>query len=240
MADIPFVGCGVLASSSCMDKAVTHALLHNAGVKQAKWLTFLKHDYYESKECSLQKIADELKFPCFVKPANAGSSVGITKATDLSSLEKGMDIAFKEDKKVVVEENIIAKEIECAVLGNEAPIASCLGEIVPVKDFYDYEAKYVNGTTKTYAPARIDDATSDKIRNAAIEAYKILGCEGFTRIDFFLKDDGTIILNEPNTIPGFTSISMYPQLFIKSGIPYSDLIDKLIEFAILKNKAGEE
>lgn len=232
MAGIPFVGCDALSSACCMDKGVTKALLDCANIPNAKWVGVLEFQYRKSSQSYLDEVAQTLGFPCFVKPANAGSSVGITKAIDLESLAHAMDTAFEHDKKVIVEEMIQGIEIECAVLGNEEPIASVLGEIEPCNDFYDYDAKYLANKTKTYAPARISEEATEKIRTTAIKAYQALGCEGFSRVDFFLCNDQTIILNEINTIPGFTAISMYPQLCEKSGIPYPELIDRLLTLAL--------
>lgn len=235
LSSIPFVGCDVLSSACCMDKAVTKALLDNAHIKNSRWFFVLQSEYEQKKEFIFSKIEKELKFPCFVKPANAGSSVGITKATDSQSLEEAFILAFSHDKKVVVEETIVGLELECAVLGNDQPIASIIGEIEQSNEFYDYESKYIKPST-TYAPARIEEMWSNKIREIAIDAYKTLGCSGLCRIDFFLTNDKAIVLNELNTIPGFTSISMYPQLFIKSGIDYKTLITKLIDYAIEKKQ----
>ncbi|WMJ22065.1 D-alanine--D-alanine ligase family protein [Paludicola sp. MB14-C6] len=232
LANIPYVGCDTLSSACCMDKAVTKTIFDNAKINNAKWECVLQYQYNKDQEACFRRIEENLGYPCFVKPANAGSSVGITKATDRSSLIKAFELAFIHDKKVVIEQNIKGKEIECAVLGNEAPIASVLGEIVPCNDFYDYDAKYLANKTVTHIPARIDASVAETIKSIAIQAYLALGCEGFSRVDFFLTENNEIILNEINTIPGFTSISMYPQLFAASGIPYTKLIDRLIELAL--------
>ena len=170
--------------------------------------------------------------PLFVKPANAGSSVGVNKATDLESLKDAIQIAFTHDEKVIIEEFIDGRELEVAVFGYDAPIASYVGEIEPAADFYDYDDKYVNGTSKLYIPARISDADSDRIRETAVRAYTVLGCKGLSRVDFFLAKDGSIILNEVNTLPGFTNISMYPKLMEHLGMSQEYLVDKLIEQAM--------
>lgn len=232
LAGIPFVGCDTLSSACCMDKGIAKTLLDHAKIKNTKWISFINYDYNKDKEIYLNEVCEKLGFPCFVKPANAGSSVGISKAVNKESLEKAIDLAFLHDKKVIIEENIIGLEIECAVLGNEEPIASILGEIEPCNEFYDYDAKYLANKTRTFAPARIDENSTEKIREIAINAYKVLGCSGFARVDFFLSKENEVILNEVNTIPGFTAISMYPQLFEKSGLPYSKLIDHLIELSL--------
>lgn len=234
MAGIPFVGCGQLASAACMDKVTTHTMLDKAGVLGAKWRSVTAYEYAKDAQSFLEEVEHALGYPCFVKPANAGSSVGVTKATDREALEKAMELALFHDDKVIVEEMIVGREIECAVLGNEEPIASCLGEIAPSNDFYDYNAKYIDGKSLTYVPARVTEKESDEIRKIAVQAYKIMGCAGFSRVDFFLCENGEILLNEINTIPGFTSISMYPQLFVESGVPYSELIDRLIAYAMAR------
>ena len=232
MAGIPFVGCGTLASAACMDKVTTHTMLDKAGVLGAKWRSVTQHEYARDNDAFLNEVEHALGYPCFVKPANAGSSVGITKAHDRAELTDAMTLALSHDSKVIVEEMITGLEVECAVLGNEEPIASCIGEIAPSNEFYDYNAKYLDGKSVTYIPARIDEKESEEIRRIAAHAYTIMGCRGFSRVDFFLCENGEILLNEINTIPGFTSISMYPQLFIESGIPYSELIDRLIGYAM--------
>ena len=235
LAGIPCVGCGVLASACCMDKVVTHVLLDAAGIPQAQWMWTTEHEYRRAPETSLAQIRQRLGFPCFVKPANAGSSVGVTKAVDPESLREGMELAFRHDHKVIVEGMVHGIELECAVLGNKEPIASCVGEIAPEADFYDYNAKYIDGTTQTYAPARICEAASEGVRETALRAYKVLGCAGLARVDFFLtEEEHQVVLNEVNTIPGFTSISMYPQRFAVSGVPYPELLDRLIDSALEK------
>lgn len=231
MAGIPFVGCGALSSAACMDKDVTHAILERAGIAQAKWLTTTKSEYKNTKEAYIDAVEEELKYPCFVKPANAGSSVGITKAHNRKELYDAMELAFKNDSKVLVEETLVGSEIECAVLGNEAPIASCTGEIAPCNDFYDYDAKYLANKTETFIPSRISSKDEQKIRETAVKAYTAMGCSGFSRVDFFLCSDG-VRINEINTIPGFTAISMYPQLMGASGFEFSKLLDELINYAL--------
>ena len=232
LAGIPFVGCDMVSSACCMDKVITNTLLDEAGIAQAKWLGLKEHEYKENGEEFIKKAEEYLGYPIFVKPANAGSSVGVSKATDKDSLKKAIDKAFKEDTKLVLEEGITGKEIECAVLGNEEPIASLVGEIESCNDFYDYDAKYINEASKLYIPARIEQKISDEIRETAVRAYKALGCSGLARVDFFVREgDNKVLLNEPNTIPGFTSISMYPKMFQKSGVEYPELIDRLFMLA---------
>lgn len=232
LAGIPFVGCDMISSACCMDKVITNTLLDEAGIAQAKWLGLKEHEYKENGEEFIKKAEEYLGYPIFVKPANAGSSVGVSKATDKGSLKRAIDKAFKEDTKLVLEEGITGKEIECAVLGNEEPIASLVGEIESCNDFYDYDAKYINEASKLYIPARIEQKISDEIRETAVRAYKALGCSGLARVDFFVREgDNKVLLNEPNTIPGFTSISMYPKMFQKSGVEYPELIDRLFMLA---------
>lgn len=235
LAGIPYVGCGVLSSSMCMDKAVTNTICDYAGITQAKWASFTKNEYYNG-EINLDKIIEKLQFPIFVKPANAGSSVGITKAHDKDELLKAVDLAFVHDNKAVLEECIVGRELECAVMGNGSPVASCVGEILPEAEFYDYDAKYNDGTTGLSIPAKLPDGIEEKIKKAAIKTYTALGCTGLSRVDFFLKEDGTVCLNELNTLPGFTSISMFPKLFAQEGIAYGDLIDRLICYALERNE----
>ncbi len=230
LAGIPYVGCGLLASSMCMDKAVTNTLADAAGIDGAKWAAFTKAEYY-SGNVDLEPIIEKLGFPIFVKPANAGSSVGISKAHNEEELKKALDLAFENDYKAVLEETLIGREVECAVMGNGHPVASCIGEILPTAEFYDFDAKYIDNSTGLAIPADLPEELSEKLRKAAVNAYKTMGCEGLSRVDFFLSDDGTCYLNEINTLPGFTSISMFPKLFGQVGIAYSDLIDTLIEYA---------
>ena len=234
LAQIPFVGCDALSSAVCMDKACTNLIADNAHIKQAKWLSINEYNYDKHSKEFLDNAEDYLGFPIFVKPANAGSSVGISKAKNRAELIKGIEIAFNEDTKVVLEENIDGYEVECAVLGNNEPKASTVGEILPCNEFYDYEAKYIDGTTGLAIPAKnINEEKMNEVRSQAINAYSALGCAGLARVDFFVgKEDNEVYFNEINTLPGFTSISMYPKLWAASGLPYGELLDKLAELAI--------
>ncbi len=231
IAGLPYVGCKVLASAACMDKDVCHTLLKGAGIPQVKWLTYFKGqtDYSEAKK----SVEEKLGLPVFVKPANAGSSVGISKVVDIEMLKAAMELAFEHDNKIIIEEAVKNPiEVECAVLGNEELSVGGPGEIVPADDFYSYDAKYNNAESKTFLKARLSDETAEKIRNEAKNAYKVLGCKGLTRVDFLINGEtGDIVLNEPNTLPGFTNISMYPKLMMNTGMTYSELIDRLIELA---------
>lgn len=233
LAQIPFVGCDSTSSGVCMDKGVANAVCDAVGINQAKWCAFTKYDYAKNKTDCIEKAINKLGFPIFVKPANAGSSVGISKAANKEELEKGLEIAFAEDKKVILEEFINGFEVECAVLGNDEPVAAEVGEVLPAADFYDFDAKYNNPQSQTVIPANLPKEKRDEVRVAALHAYKALGCEGLSRVDFFVdKNNGKVLLNEVNTIPGQTPISMYPKLFEAVGVSYSELIDKLIDLAI--------
>lgn len=234
MAGIPYVGCGVLASSTCMDKDVTHILLEAAGIRTAPYVALVRPQLaqFAAIEPSLR---EKLGYPMFVKPANTGSSVGVGKAKDKEGLRAALEDAFRYDRKVVVERAIVGDEVECAVLGNYTDaVAAVVGEIVPHHEFYDYEGKYLDDSTDLYIPARISKETSETIRTTAVRAFAAMGCTGLARVDFFAARDGGVILNEINTLPGFTSISMYPKLFEAAGIPYPELIDRLIRLALEK------
>jgi len=230
LAGIPCVGPGVLASSAGMDKDVTKRLLRDAGIAIAKFFTLRKS---RPNEISYEKIVQELGNELFIKPANMGSSVGVSSAKNWEEFEKALKEAFLYDDKVIVEEKITGREIECAVLGNDFPKASLPGEIVPTKSFYSYESKYLDDNdARLDIPAKLDEEIIPKIQALAIKTYQCLECKGMTRVDMFLKPDNSLVINEINTIPGFTKISMYPALWAYSGIPQTELIDQLIQFAI--------
>lgn len=232
MSGIPYVGCGVLASAACMDKAVTNILLEKFGIDQAAYTWFYSYEYDREPERIIEKIEKELgSYPVFVKPANAGSSVGVSKAHDRDELIKAIEIACAEDSKIVVEENIVGSEVECAVLGNTDPVASVPGQIAPASEFYDYDAKYNNAASKLYIPAKISEELMEKVKENALRAYRLIGCSGLSRVDFFVTDDGRVLLNEINTLPGFTAISMYPKLMAESGCKGEALIEALIKSA---------
>ena len=231
LAGIPYVGCDCASSAVCMDKTLTNTVADCAGIPQAKWIGVSEYEYSLDEDKILDKAEEYLGYPVFVKPANAGSSVGISKAKNLAELEEACEKAFAHDTKVVLEEGIIGVEVECAVMGNSEPVASVVGEVVPCNEFYDYDAKYLANESELHIPARLSDDMLKAVQEAAVRAYRALGCSGFTRVDFFVCADGSILLNEPNTIPGFTSISMYPKLFAASGVPYSELLDRLLQLA---------
>lgn len=233
LAQIPFVGCDATSSGSCMDKAITNAVADAFGIEQAKWCAFTEYEYNKDSEKCLELAINKLGLPIFVKPANAGSSVGITKAHDKNELVEGIKKAFKEDKKVILEEFIEGQEVEVAVLGNEEPVAAEVGQIVAAAEFYDFDAKYNNPKSELHIPALLSEEKRNEVRQAALRAYKALSCEGMSRCDFFVtKADQRVLLNEINTIPGQTSISMYPKLFEAVGVGYTELIDRLIDLAI--------
>ena len=242
---IPYVGSKILGSSLCMDKAYAKIIFEKANIPQAEYVyirknkdeyIFVEKDFSEERYNifeTIQKITEKLEFPMFVKPSNSGSSVGINKANDISELKEYIEHAGLFDNKILIEENIVGKEVECAVLGNEEVEASMLGEIIPADKFYSFSAKYENDESKTIMPAEISEKLSNKVRNLAKKAYKATDCKGLARVDFFVNDEQEkIYINEINTLPGFTDISMYPKLWEKSGISYTNLLDELISLAI--------
>lgn len=229
LANIPFVGASVLGSAVGMDKDVMKRLLRDAGIPIGKFTVLKSHESIPH----FQKIKAELGLPFFVKPANMGSSIGIYKIHNEPEYNNGILKAFEFDNKIILEEFIKGREIECSVLGNENPIASIPGEIISNHDFYSYDAKYIDEHGAALeVPAKISDPIAKQIQELAIKTFQTLSCEGLGRVDFFLKDTNEVIVNEINTIPGFTKISMYPKLWEASGISYADLIDKLIQLAI--------
>ncbi|MBI2589881.1 D-alanine--D-alanine ligase [Candidatus Berkelbacteria bacterium] len=227
LANIPFVGASVLGSAVGMDKDVMKRLLRDAGIPIGKFLTL------REKEIPIyDEVVKNLGLPFFVKPANMGSSVGISKVIEEKDFKTAIGEAFKYDRKILIEENIAGREIECSVLGNDDPIASIPGEVIPNHDFYSYEAKYLDEYGAAFEiPAKLPDDIVKKVQELAVKTFKTLTCEGLGRIDFFLKKNGDVLIDEINTIPGFTSISMYPKLWEASGISYTELIDRLIQLA---------
>ncbi|MBR1779391.1 MAG: D-alanine--D-alanine ligase [Clostridia bacterium] len=240
LAQIPYVGCDVLSSCCCMDKIFTNIILTQAGIKKAKFAFLDSFDFDNDEKTCLDYIEKEISsYPMFVKPSNSGSSVGVSKVKNIDELKAAIILAKRYDSRILIEENIVGQEVECAVLGNHKTIASIIGEIAPANDFYDYEAKYVSDSG-LYIPAHISDETSEKIRKIAQKAYTVMGCKGLARVDFFVeKGSNEVLLNEINTMPGFTSISMYPKLMEQIGIGYSDLLDKLIALAVERFKENE-
>ncbi len=232
VAGIPYVGPHVAASAACMDKTTTKLVVGAEQIRQAAWQLVTREGFTRCREASLDAVEARFSYPVFVKPAGTGSSVGVGKAADRAALARAIEKALTYDRKVLVEECICGQEVEVAVLGNGSPFASVCGEIDSGAEFYDYEAKYISDCAKLYIPARISEQTAERIRELAVRVYRAMGCRGLSRVDFFVTPDGEPVFNEINTIPGFTSISMYPKLFEASGIPYRELIDDLIALAL--------
>ena len=233
LAGIPYVGPHVSASAVAMDKTLTKLVIDQAGIVQAAWHLVRKGDLEHRMESILDTLEGKFQYPMFVKPAGTGSSVGVSKASDREALSKALVSAAAFDDKVLVEEFIHGREVEVAVMGNENPVASVCGEIDSGADFYDYDAKYITDTSVAYIPARIDADVEEYVRENAVKVYQAIGCQGLSRVDFFVTYEGNrVVFNEINTLPGFTSISMYPKLFAASGIPYSELIDELLKLAL--------
>ncbi len=233
LAKIPCVGPDVAASAVAMDKTLTKLVIDHAHIPQARWYLVRAGELNTRMDGVISTIEERFSYPVFVKPAGTGSSVGVSKAKDRAALENALCNAAQFDSKILVEEFIRGREIEVAVMGNESPVASVCGEIDSGADFYDYDAKYITDTSVAYIPARISQECEEQVRDLAVKAYKALGCRGLSRVDFFVTyDDEKAILNEVNTLPGFTSISMYPKLFAASGIEYESQIDKLLQLAM--------
>lgn len=236
LSGIPFVGCGTLSSAVCMDKVLTHSILSNLGIPQAKYLWFFADKYQTGAEKIKLKIAARLGYPVFVKPAASGSSVGVSKVSREEELDEAVAKAVKEGNKILVEEAVVGQEVETAVLGNIEPdIAGKTGEIAASAAFYDYDDKYNSGKSRLYIPAHLDPEVAEELRTTAVRAFRLLGCRGFARVDFFVRGGKEILLNELNTIPGFTPISMYPKLWEASGMPYGKLLDRLIDLSMEKD-----
>ena len=234
LAGVPYVGAGVLGSALCMDKSAAKDVLAAHGLPQGKWLAAREH---EVDATFVARVTDQLGLPAFVKPANLGSSVGVTKAHDETELREALDEALRYDEYVIVEEAINGREIEVAVLGNASPRASLPGEIVPSHEFYDFDDKYLDGHAGLRIPAPLPDGATERVRQLAVAAYRALRVDGMARADFFYEEDGRgFLVNELNTIPGFTPISMYPKLWEASGLPYDELVDELVRLALERHK----
>ena len=241
MAGIPYVGCGVLASSCGMDKVVMKTLFRDANLPICKYVWFLRSEWEQNQNLAVSQVETKLGYPCFVKPANLGSSVGVTKATDSDSLRKGVELAAEYDRKIVVEEHLDMREIECAVMGNEKPEASLPGEYIVHDDdkkFLDYTEKYSGtGNNEFIVPSLVSAELTEKIQQMAVEAFKAIDGSGFARVDFFLRNDnGALVLNEINTIPGLTDASGFPKMWAGSGMKFSEVIDSLVEFAMERHE----
>ena len=234
LAGVPYVGAGVTASAVCMDKGLSKRLLAAAGLPVARWLDVRRHELGEGFQA---RVADELGFPVFVKPANLGSSVGVTRVPGPEGVEAALAEALRYDEYVVVEEAVRGREIEVAVIGDESPRASLPGEIAPSHEFYDYDDKYVDGTAGLIVPADLDASQVAEVQELAVRAYRALRVDGMARVDFFLEEDGRgFLVNELNTIPGFTPVSMFPRLWEVSGLSYAELVDELVRLAVERHR----
>jgi len=238
LADIPYVGAGVVASAISMDKDLMKIIFKQGDLPVLKWMTIKRKEWQKDKEKILSLVQDNFEYPLFVKPTNLGSSVGITKVHKKEELDKAIDLASSYDRKILIEEGLEeAREIECSVLGNDEPQASVVGEVKPAGEFYDYDSKYIDKETQLIVPADLPDGVSRKVQEIALRAFKAIDAAGMARVDFFVsKKENKIYLSEINTIPGFTSASMYPRLWEASGIPYSELIDRLIQLALERHQ----
>ena len=232
LAGIPYVGSGVLGSAVGMDKGMTKTILHQYGLPQVPWLVISRRDWLTNPIPMCEMIESQMGLPCFVKPANMGSSVGVSKCRDRGELLEALETAARFDRRILIEMAVDARELEVSVLGNEAPVASLAGEVIPGNEFYDYAAKYIDDNSLIEIPADIDGATMNLARQLAIEAFQALDLAGLARVDFFLnRESGELLINEVNTMPGFTAISMYPKLWEASGLGLRELVDRLIELA---------
>lgn len=241
MLQIPYVGCGVLASALAMDKLQCKAIWKAAGIPVVDYVGFTRKAWEIEKNIIREDILVNLGIPCFVKPANMGSSVGITKVKRIEDLDAAVELAANYDSRIVVEKGLNVREIECAVLGNEDPVASPVGEVIVGGEFYDFYDKYVNGVSTTEVPANLPEEVAKEIQKICVKGYRVLDCSGLSRVDCFIdKDDGKIYLNEINTMPGFTSISMYPKMMEAHGIEYPALVDRLIELGLERFKERQK
>ena len=243
LMQVPFVGSGVLGSAAGMDKIAMKSVFAQAGLPQVKYMALTREQIWSNS--SLPKLCDDIEqtlgYPCFVKPANLGSSVGIAKVRSRSELNSALDSAASYDRRIIVEAGVTAREVECAVLGNDNPKASIVGEITYESDFYDYETKYTSGKADLLIPAPLPDAVIEQIKEKAIQAFTTLDCAGLARVDFFyVEATGEILINEINTLPGFTATSMYPQLWASSGVSFPELVRRLVQLAIEKNSVPEK
>jgi D-alanine-D-alanine ligase len=232
LLNLPYVGNGVLASAAGMDKVIMKNIFAQAELPQVGYVSFVRSDWEKDREQSYLKVENKLGYPCFVKPANLGSSVGISKCSSREELENAFIEAFQFDRKIIIEEGVIAREIEVGILGNDEPECSVAGEIIPKTEFYDYKAKYEDGDTALVIPAEIPKEIYTDMREMAIKAYKALDCAGLVRADFFLTKDGKLLINEVNTMPGFTPFSMFPLLWKHTGVEYPELIKRLVNLAV--------
>ncbi|RJQ28210.1 MAG: D-alanine--D-alanine ligase [Peptococcaceae bacterium] len=232
LANIPYVGAGVLASALGMDKVLMKTVFARHNIPQPRFWFCLRREWEKDRSGIVAGVEERLGYPCFVKPANLGSSVGISKAHDRAELVRAIELAAKYDRKIILEEGVEAREVEVSVLGNDDPVASPPGEIIPFNEFYDYEAKYIDGKSSLIIPADLPPDTVRRVQELAVKAFKAVDCAGMARVDFFIRrDNNAVLVNEINTIPGFTRFSMYPKLWEAGGIGYGELLDRLIELA---------
>jgi D-alanine-D-alanine ligase len=236
LLDLPYVGCGVAASALGMDKALMKAAFRGAGIPVGEYLSVTAAECERDAVAVRREIEGRFGYPCFVKPANGGSSVGISKASSREDLALALAEAARHDRRLVIEKAIAGREVECAVLGNDAAAASPVGEIRYRREFYDYEAKYLDPETRIIAPAELDPADAARVQELALRAFAAIDGAGMSRVDFFLQPDGELLIDEINTIPGFTPDSMYPRLWQTAGVGYSELITRLVDFALTRHK----
>jgi len=233
MANVPYVGCGVLGSALGMDKEKMKMVFQSVGLPIVDYVVYRRNEWERSPETIMDAIEQRFGYPCFVKPVNLGSSVGVSKAHSREELEHAINVAAEYDRKIIIERAIDCREVECAVLGNDEPIASVLGEVISSNEFYDYRAKYIDNKSQTIIPANIPQATAEEVRRQSVQAFLALDLSGLARVDFFIeKQTGKVYINEVNTMPGFTQISMYPKLWQASGVSYPELLERLIELAL--------
>jgi len=233
MANVPYVGCGVLGSALGMDKEKMKMVFQSVGLPIVDYVVYRRNEWERSPETIMDAIEQRFGYPCFVKPVNLGSSVGVSKAHSREELEHAINVAAEYDRKIIIERAIDCREVECAVLGNDEPIASVVGEVISSNEFYDYRAKYIDNKSQTIIPANIPQATAEEVRRQSVQAFLALDLSGLARVDFFIeKQTDKVYINEVNTMPGFTQISMYPKLWQASGVSYPELLERLIELAL--------
>jgi D-alanine-D-alanine ligase len=240
MFNIPYAGCGVAASAIGMDKALQKKLFEHAGLRVARYLTVLDHEWSGAAADIARGIETTLGYPAFVKPSNGGSSVGVSKVHSREDLGEAMRAAFEMDRKILVEEAVAGREVDCGVLGNDDPQASPVGEVITSGEFYDYSAKYLDDSARIVAPAELPAETAAAVQESAVQAFRALDCSGFARIDFLLPSDGAPVVNEINTLPGFRPVSMFPTLWAIAGITYRDLITRIVDLAMERFREGRK
>lgn len=238
MFGLPYAGCGVAASAVGMDKALQKRLFSEAGLRVARHLTVLEHEWHDARDALARTVEASLGYPAFVKPSNGGSSLGVSKVRSREDLGEAMRAAFRMDRKVLVEEAVRGREVDCGVLGNDEPEASPVGEVVTSGEFYDYAAKYLDDSARIVAPAELPEPVASAVRESAVGAFKAIDGSGFARVDFLLPADGAPVVNEINTLPGFRPVSMFPRLWAVAGITYRELISRIVDLAIERSREG--